>query len=40
MVAKSVIPSMGLLMRMPFHVTCVWLGDVPRKATVESVARP
>ena len=40
MVEKSVIPSIGLVSGMPFHVTCVWLGDVPRKATVESVARP
>ena len=37
---KSVIPSIGLLIRIPFHVTWVWLGDVPRNATVESVARP
>ena len=29
MVEKSVMPSMGLLMRMPFQVTWVWLGEVP-----------
>ena len=34
------MPSMGELMRMPFHVTWVCEGDVPRKATVERVARP
>ncbi len=39
-VEKSVMPSIGLLMRIPFHVTCVWLGDVPRNATVDRVARP
>ncbi len=31
---------MGLLMRMPFHVTCVCDGPVPRNDTVDSVARP
>ena len=39
-IEKSVMPSIGELMRMPFHVTCVCEGDVPRNATVESVARP
>lgn len=40
MVEKSVMPSIGVLIRMPFHVTCVWPGDVPRNVTVDSVARP
>ena len=39
-IEKSVMPSIGLLMRMPFHVTCVCEGPVPRNETVESVARP
>ncbi len=39
-IEKSVMPSIGLLMRMPFHVTCVCEGPVPRNDTVESVARP
>ena len=34
------MPSIGLLMRMPFHVTCVCDGPVPRNDTVERVARP
>ena len=34
------MPSIGELMHIPFHVTCVCDGDVPRNATVESVARP
>ena len=34
------MPSIGELMRMPFHTTCVCEGPVPRNATVESVARP
>ena len=34
------MPSIGLLMRMPFHVTCVCEGPVPRNDTVERVARP
>ena len=34
------MPSIGELMRIPFHVTCVCEGDVPRNATVERVARP
>ena len=37
---KSVIPNIGLLIRIPFHVTCVCEGDVPRKDTVDNVARP
>ena len=39
-IEKSVMPSIGLLMRMPFHVTCVCEGPVPRNDTVERVARP
>ena len=39
-IEKSVMPSMGELIFMPFHVTCVCDGDVPRKDAVESVARP
>ena len=39
-IEKSVMPSIGLLMRIPFHVTCVCEGPVPRNETVESVARP
>ncbi len=39
-IEKSVVPSIGELMRMPFHVTCVCEADVPRNETVESVARP
>ena len=34
------MPSIGVLMRMPFHVTCVCDGPVPRNDTVERVARP
>ena len=34
------MPSIGELIRIPFHVTCVCEGDVPRNATVERVARP
>lgn len=34
------MPSIGLLMRIPFHVTWVCEGEVPRKATVDNVARP
>ena len=34
------MPSIGLLMRMSFHVTCVCEGPVPRNDTVERVARP
>lgn len=37
---SSVMPSIGLLMRIPFHVTWVCEGEVPRKATVDNVARP
>lgn len=37
---KSVMPSIGELIRMPFHITCVCDAAVPRNATVESVARP
>ena len=40
MVEKSVMPSMGEFISMPFHVTAVCEGDVPRNATVDSVARP
>lgn len=39
-VEKSVIPSIGELRCIPFQVTCVWDGDVPRNDTVESDARP
>ena len=39
-IEKSTVPSIGELIRIPFHVTCVCDGDVPRNATVESVARP
>ena len=31
---------MGLLIFIPFQLTWVWLGEVPRKATVERVALP
>ena len=37
---KSVMPSIGLLMRMPFQLTLVCEGEVPRNATVDRVARP
>ena len=39
-IEKSTMPSIGELIFMPFHVTCVCEGDVPRNATVERVARP
>jgi hypothetical protein len=39
-VEKSVEPIIGLFIFTPFHNTCVCEGDVPRKATVESDARP
>ena len=37
---KSTCPSIGELTFMPFQVTCVWEGAVPRNEAVESVARP
>ena len=37
---KSVRPIAGELTGRPFHVTAVWDGAVPRKATVDKVARP
>ena len=40
MVLKSTVPNMGELMRIPFQVTCVWLGDVPLNSAVLSVALP
>ncbi len=40
MVEKSTIPSMGELIFIPFHVTCVWDGEVPLKDAVDRVARP
>ena len=37
---KSTCPSIGELIFMPFHVTCVCEGAVPRNEAVASVARP
>ena len=39
-IEKSTVPSIGELIRIPFHVTCVCEGDVPRNSAVASVARP
>ncbi len=39
-IEKSVVPSMGEEMRMPFQVTCVCDEEVPLKFTVDRVARP
>ena len=40
MVEKSVEPSIGLEMSMPFQLTRVCAAEVPRKAMVLWVARP
>ena len=40
LIEKSVMPNIGELSRMPFHVTWVCEGEVPRNEAVESVARP
>ena len=37
---KSTWPKSGELTFMPFHVTCVCEGEVPRNEAVASVARP
>lgn len=39
-IEKSVIPSIGELRFMPFHVTCVCEAEVPRNEAVDNVARP
>ena len=39
-IEKSVSPIAGELTGNPFQVTAVWEGAVPRKATVDKVARP
>ena len=37
---KSAIPSIGELIFIPFHSTCVWEEEVPLNETVDNDARP